>query len=30
MVTYQLGDHDRVEYRQTMEMMINSVERLSP
>lgn len=28
--TYQLGDHDRVEYRQTMEMMINSVERLSP
>ena len=29
-VTYQLGDHDRVEYRQTMEMMINSVERLSP
>lgn len=26
--TYQLGDHDRVEYRQTMEMMINSVERL--
>lgn len=28
--TYQLGDHDRVEYRQTMEMMINSVERISP
>ena len=27
-VTYQLGPHDRVEYRQTMEMMINSLERV--
>lgn len=25
--TYQLGDRDRVEYRQTFEMMINSLER---
>ncbi len=28
--TYQLGDRDRVQYRQTFEMMINSLKRVEP